>query len=759
MTAKISIAVELQEFMREQKWPAVTVFVFSRAGRLLARKPFVQDPQNPQSGRAEFEMEIPERVLVAKIGPEVGNIRDLDRDNPVVNRLVVPPDGKAVLKVSIPKPGWGCWVKVPYLVTGTVEKQQPDHNSPICWGEVDIYDVDLGYCFPRLSDAIIERLRDAIIDLIIDPPPIKVEERPWWPRWELDPPGEHEPREIDIARKLDSLPAEWGFARQRVAAQGTARNRLGALLERMPVQERQAWFNREAVEGVKIAQILQANTTQLRELLAAKFLAFRYWLCWYPWIYWLWWPWCWYSLQKLGTAKLQPGGHFSLTVWLSVCRSDIPDLWFVVRQSVNGVERVIYARHPVPCHTYWDHPSGKPVYLLVTDSLALPCPEEPGTDLDPTHLWIVPLAIGNYSLKRIYGTGAGNDAAKIGLYKSIRSYAGGSIDTFYEGPFGGEVGLRFLFSHALAGAGVKYYRIKSRVNGTGQWTALGHEVVRHYSHYDPVADTLEFKQYPLGPQPVGSEKTLFEIPPQYPPNHATEPDADWYVNDATVDLMNGYFDTTDAAPGYVEFKLELFNSAGVRVNPPTVGGGISIKLPSTEDVWGTLTTESAAVVNPALIVSDPEDAAFETFLFQLVIDNRTPTAIVEETSLSPSGTKVGICGVMNYAGTDTSVNMPYQAKHPARFAQYRFWLVRAAATFYTSEGQVGDMATGNFSVPAPINSITNLRTITKPDGTVVLCPMVAFSENLYIWNMAFNGWSRVGPDASAVRAFALAPVP
>ena len=34
-------------------------------------------------------------------------------------------------------------------------------------------------------------------------------------------------------------------------------------------------------------------------------------------------------------------------------------------------------------------------------------------------------------------------------------------------------------------------------------------------------------------------------------------------------------------------------------------------------------------------------------------------------------------------------------------------------------------------------------------------PEAAFSENLYVWNINFNGWSRVGPDASGVRAFAL----
>jgi hypothetical protein len=40
------------------------------------------------------------------------------------------------------------------------------------------------------------------------------------------------------------------------------------------------------------------------------------------------------------------------------------------------------------------------------------------------------------------------------------------------------------------------------------------------------------------------------------------------------------------------------------------------------------------------------------------------------------------------------------------------------------------------------------------------CAEGAFSENLYVYHMNFNGWTRVGPDASAVWAFALtAPGP
>ena len=272
---------------------------------------------------------------------------------------------------------------------------------------------------------------------------------------------------------------------------------------------------------------------------------------------------------------------------------------------------------------------------------------------------MVPLAVGNYSLKRIYGTGAGTlpaDNPKIGLYKSIDTGLGGALATFTDGPFGSLVGLRFLFSPALEPAGVKYYRIKAPANGAGAWSSLTRPVVPHYSHYDSASKSLWFLPYTLRPRTVGTQNGVFEIPPLNPPNKAAEPYAQWYVIDATVDLMNGYFDTTTDVPhgyGFVDFKLEIFDAAGNRVNPATKW--IPFRIPSTEDVWGVITTADPATVNPALVCPEPDPA-------------------------DP----------------------------------------------------------------------------TKPD-LLVACPAAAFSENLYIWNMAFNGWNRVGPDASAVRAFALIP--
>jgi hypothetical protein len=758
----LEVNVILEELTDDQGWPNVAAYVFSRSGRLLAKQPLEPDAAKPTAGQAVLELEAEREDVVVKIGPDVEDVGRLKRYHPAVDKVLITPEKKAVLSFEIVKSAWWCWLKLPYVVTGTVEKQTDGYKVPICTGEVDIYDVDIGYCFLRLPNLVIERIRDSIIDVVVDPPPFELAEIPRRVHWDdnnwcgTGPKPPFPPVHVDIIKKLETLPPEWAFAKQRFEALSTARTRMTTAMQEMTPVEKRAWLNTEAVAGVQVSQLLYSNTAQFRGLLLEHFQAFRFWLCWYPWIYWLWWPYCWwYSLEKLGTAKLQPDGSFSKTVWLSICRHDTPDLWFVVRQKINGVERVIYARHPVPCNTYWNHPSGKPVHLVVTDPNAVVCYQDPETGEDPADLWVAPLAIGNYSLKRVYGTGAGSlpaDNAKIGLYEAISTHLSGSLATFNDGPFGGRLGLRILFAPALESAGVKYYRIKYRSNGTGDWSPLTDKVVRHY-----VDGSSYIKVYPLGPQPVGTEDTLFEIPPGNPLS-PPQPIAMWVVHNATVDLINGYLDSTGISNGYVEFKLELFDAAGNRVDPATfMTSGIAFKLPGNNNVMGNIPLVDASTVNSALVQSDPEDPTFQAFIFRLQIDNRKPKAAIDEPHVNPSGNVAGPCGMLRYnppptapgdPPMDTSVTMTYQARHQRKFAQYRFRLYRGKTHLHTEEGQAGDYGlSGSFTVAPGASQIVSLL-----GG----CLEAAFSENLSVWNMAFNGWSRVGPDASAVRAFALA---
>lgn len=770
----VQVTAELDELPKEQEWPNIAAYVLTRKGRFLGKGALKQDARKPTLGHAAVKIEAAQEQLLVKVGPDVEDVTELARYQLPVEAVLPPAEPVIHVAVKAGKPLWLCWIKVPYLVTGTVEKVAGAGHLPICHGEVDVYDVDLHYCFLKLPDRIIERIRDALIDTIVDPPHIiKPEELPFWDDdWDETmpkPPFPPPPPDQEIEQRLARLPREWAFARERYKALDSARPRFNAILDRLDVAGKQAMLDREAVQGIHIRDIIYTNTAQFRDLLISRFLAFRYWLCWWPWIHWLWWPLCrWYSLEKLGTATLRPDGSFSLKVRLSICRNDTPDLWFVVRQKIGATERVIYRRRPVPCHTYWNHKSGDPVSLHVTDPDAYACEEQPPVDQDPDDMWIVPLAIGNYSLKDVYGTGAGknpppppmppiwpytppgnNGEPDVGKYKEIYPGAG-TLDPFEKGPFAGTIGLRYLFSPALLAAGVKYYRIKYRTNLAGAWRPLTHPVVRHYSNWNTVTDSLEFLAYPLGPVP-GTDY-LYELQPDDPPNIGTYAWARWEVLNATVDLMSGYLDTahmyvddfTTVNHGTVEFKIELFNAAGTRIRPADLG--IYFRLPHTSYPWDTIPTDDPAAVNTDLVGPDPEAPACETFIFRLAIDNRGPTADILEPVLA-GGAAAGPCGMMHYTPGE-GIALRYVATHPAGFAKYRFSLVRGATPLPEgsppmAEGPV--MVAGTFTAP--------VATVGDIMGA---CPEAAFSENLYIWNMNFDGWSRVGPDASFVRAFALA---
>jgi hypothetical protein len=224
-----------------------------------------------------------------------------------------------------------------------------------------------------------------------------------------------------------------------------------------------------------------------------------------------------------------------------------------------------------------------------------------------------------------------------------------------------------------------------------------------------------------------------------------------------VDLVNGYLDTSqlriDAETlthyGFADIKLELFDGAGTRLDPAALG--VSFKLPGTDDLWHTITTVDPATINPDLVAADPEAPAFQTFIFRLQADNRAPTAGIPEPTLDFTGEAAGDCGMMHYTVNDKKVNITYQATHPRQFAVYRFTLYRGPNALRTEEGRA--VVGGTFIYGEPV-----LPGSPDPKSLPQLlgpCPEAAFSENLYIWNINFNGWSRVGPDASGVRAFAL----
>ena len=169
---ELEVSVNFKDF--EDQELKLAAYVFTRSGRLVAKEPIIVKEGR---GAAEFNVDEAGQRLLVKVGPHVEDLKDLSRHKPISRRIDVIPGKKAELDLEILQSVWICWLKVPYFVTGTVKKD----GQPICTGEVDIYEVDFGPCIWVLPDLVIEKIRGAIIDVIIDPPPFEIPEIAVWP--------------------------------------------------------------------------------------------------------------------------------------------------------------------------------------------------------------------------------------------------------------------------------------------------------------------------------------------------------------------------------------------------------------------------------------------------------------------------------------------------------------------------------------------------------------------------------------------------
>ena len=711
---ELEVTINLQDFAEKEL--TLSAYVFNRSGRLIAKKPI---EIKKGRGVSEFKIsEISQRLLI-KVGPHVEDIRDLVRHKPISRRVEVVFGKKVEVEFDIIKPGWICWLKVPYLVTGTVKK----NNLPICTGEVDIYEVDFRTCFWRIPDIVIERIRESIIDIVIDPPPVDLPEIIEWPKWDDDddwcgtgPRPPFPPRKIlndeEIGIKLQKISPRFNFAKQRFSELPAAKSKMDIELKKMSLADRHAFLDREAVEGVKIEKLIHTTTKQFRELLIEKIEAFRFWLCW-PWIYYIWWPWC-YSWEKIGTAQLQSDGSFSKTIWISICNKDVPDLWFVVRQEINGLEKVIYERHPVPCHTYWNHPSGTPVNLLVTDPDAITCFETPPTDQDG--LYVMPLGIGNdgwYNVQQAHIKPGDIISTNRGLYNGTD-------------PYGTDLDIQMQFHDGLRGIGVNYYRWSYRKEGTSAWINIDNPVV--HRHLVIAGGTVFIKSESLGPNGVGSESNLFEIP---------DPNLDWIIINR-ADRRFASWNTTSLSDGKYQLRLEMFDNSGNKITNPTAKG-FEYFLPLSDQIGGIWPVDN-----------NPHIETDGSIILLLHIDNKDTVAEINSVGLG-GGTFTGECQFLEYANKNLdNVVVDYFAYHPNNFlSTYNLVLKRGKS------GTNVATSYGNTMPATPPGGDTKNFVVKDLLGVFERC---AFAVELHTFPRTRDGYTRIRAyEDHATAAFALVP--
>lgn len=737
---RLNVTVTLQEF-DEKEWPGLAVYTYSRSGRLLDKQPLRQDPKQPGKGTAILNIETYLDNVVVKVGPDVESQKDLQRIRLSVQSVNLSKISK--VDFIIVKPFWKCWIRMPYFVTGNVKKYGPHPMSPICAGEVDIYEVDPVWCIWQLPEIVIERLRQAVIDIIADPPrmglPPLIADNPfnWW-NWSDDEYCGTVPRppfpnpKANILDLLRGLPKEWAFSESRYLALENAWERMDRKLLDMDFLQQRSFLDSEAVSGVKISQLLHTNTKQFREILTDHFPSFRYILCWWPWIYWIWWPYCSYAWKKVGTATLQPDGSFSKIIWRSICDKDKPDLWFVVRQKISGVERVIYERHPVPCNTYWNHPGGSPVTLIVTDPQAVACQ---GPGVYEGEEFIMPMGIYEdewYEIDQAHIKSAVNPHVPLPQNCGLKSGAD---------PYGTRLDFRMMLHDGLrtsmsATNGVRYYRWSYRLHGDSQWIPIDTPIVHRYLHEQAPGDYTVLQET-LGPVSVGGKHQLFAIP---------DPEKAWLNNrdDLAFAIWNTavwnatYYRYDPVVPnGKYDLKLEAFDKDANLLNPATAGFKFMLMTGATGPVDDALFVESDG-----------------SLIMHLHVENRPMRGSLKAIRLNSVVT--GDCQFLEYTNKySDNVHIDYEAYHPA--TTHDFLMGYHIRIRRGTSGAIKADHNGTSAVRPPgatfSNSVGVLLSASPADYE-----KCAFSATLHVTSRIRDGHGYIRAyEADDIAAFAIVP--
>lgn len=676
----LRLAAEFLQAGSEDRRPAVAAYAYSQGGQLLAHA----DLDAKGKGQLDFAAAAAPTAVRVVLGPAPEGKQpsapdELLRRGAMEQHLRLDSRETQVVNFQVYPDVWRYWLLGLCLVKGTVLKRVVRDgvsiDFPVCRATVEIYEVDpLWIVLPKLPADVLAHLREILAGT---QPPLP-----------LPGPG---PVEIGIASThridapaLAALHAASGNALRFAAISGSTQAFQQALID---------------------------HAALIRPL-----------LCWlYP---------RFVTMQLIGTASTDECGHFRRYIFKSFNNPDQPDLYFKVTQRLFGfLDVTIYAPTPVACHTWWNYACGSEVTLYTTHPLAITC--KPCLPVIAGNNWVLFMAVGNFPLSRIHGSGASLQGATNPTNLGLTD--GGA-------PWGGTLRPRLEFDSALRdGLGVTYYRLswKRDAEPATAYRPLIAAINRHYAHM--VGTDLVLDAYQLGPQTKGSESALFEIPPTLPPA------GQWSIADAVADTASGAFDTVaaDGTPlldGKVQLRVELFDAAGAPVDVATLG--IDYYVPTSTDLSGTVQTEKASLLG---LVSG------NSMVITLHANNEQCTAGIDPPTIGASSADA-CCGTLVYDPGD-NVSMSWQAAHPHGYASYNFGVVRGAQGVYSASGPVG---AGSFSASRSVEQLLNdnLPAGCVEDG----CTVAGFGENVYVIAAATDGWSRQSQyDASGTRAFVLKP--
>jgi hypothetical protein len=719
--------------------PEMFAYVFSSNGRLLA-----QQPLEKGQGALDIGAKEGSRVSVF-VGPEMtGEVTRaaLHRRGAVVNDVIVSKGGLD-LKVPVGVDIWPGWLPSLCTVQGTLLKHVQfgpiGFNQPVPNAVIEIYEVDsLPRIIWELPDDLLRRLREYVLR------PIKFPFPPEPPEEIIGPLG---PLNVAFPERMPLLSSvkEGGMAkasaRHAMAYSETKANGNGNGASHVALSQPMMSHVSEAQAinaNPSVLQYMAANASdlQFRQSLIDNATLVRPLLC-------LVLPNT-ITMNLITTTTTDDCGHFRTLIVKNYSNPDQPDLYFRARQHVLPFPfpmMTIYAPTPVSCYTHWNYQCGTEVTLITNNPFAIARPR--CVDLSDG---VIVQAIGNHSLKDIYGTstalasGLAADLSKQGLTSDGR-------------PWGGQLRLRLEFDPDLPTNDVKYYRVSYRRSGTMAIpTPMKDPITWSTLRFDPVIGPVT-GSYVIGPKTANTTTNLYEI-------HSRGNDAPdglgFWSGDVVVNYTNAIFNTTDpvsAAPavpaaqpdraGLFDIIIELFNANGDPVN--LAAEDISFYVP--ESVVGDTQPDPASSLG--LMQGNQ-------FVFQLHIDNNPPVVEVKEPKIGSQG--AGDCGALEYADLGEDVDVGYIAGQRNGFATYSFQIIKGHTDVRLNVGSTGAGSGSDTLVRSATASVDDLLNDYPPAVPMAhICRVGGLRASASVFPMATDGWSRVYQDISDTYSFALAP--
>ncbi|KAA1245999.1 hypothetical protein [Aquimarina sp. RZ0] len=498
-----------------------------------------------------------------------------------------------------------------------------------------------------------------------------------------------------------------------------------------------------------VLSILQTRNPRLiKNTILANFELFHSIFCFVPWL----WPYF-YRCDELAVVYTDANGDFDTNIFYSIF-GDHPDLYFWVEAFIDDQWTTVY-RPSIPCHTYWQYPCGTEVNITISDPrVRWECTEELCGEL----VWVKTIGHGT-SVSHIQQ----NSTTGLPIQGKLLNRQG-LTDTHepkgnYRRPFG--AGLYFIlqFSNELPSDKYTYYRWSYRKiknadlsNASGTTERLGNLVQKQYSFTYVDMDGhfhFDYDKVTLGPVDVGAGIGLYKIPtasPKDTPFNVPQNDAQWDQNTRSIS-----FDSALDGDGLYEFTLELFDSAGNKIN--TIPNEL-FQVPDYNTFVPSVNAPSVNLVNSGINTCS-------AFKMVMRIDNSKTTAEIAKIKVDGVEKNPTCCGFVPYKGT-SDITVTFKAYHPQNFADFNFRIQKGTCNdaVQTSKTNAKGMVNGNAN--GYTRNIFSMYTKTfTPADLLGICTSegkAAFAEHLYVNALATNGNHEINSyDSSALAAFALEP--